>query len=329
LSKIFARTKDALPMKAISVILFFVLFSAVNFTFAEETAARRKLQIITTLFPLYDFSKEIGKDKVDVALLLPPGIEAHAFEPKPMDIVKINNADIFIYTGRYMEPWVEDMLRGISNKRLLVVDASEGIPLMDEREEKAGHSLEEAEHNQHDHGGVDPHIWLDLGNAQIMADTIASAFVSKDRRNGAFYLDNAKEYKAKLAALDGHFKETFSRCRLKTFIYGGHFAFGYFARRYGLTYISPYRGFSPDAEPTPKSIADLINKMKKLRIKYIYYEELIDPKVARVIADETGAKLLLLNGAHNVSKKDLERGVSFTSIMEEDLNRLKLGLECQ
>lgn len=296
-----------MKIKIISVMLFFVFFAAVNPVRAEESASERKLQVITTLFPLYDFAREVGKDKINVTLILPPGIEAHSFEPKPADIVRISNADVFIYTGKYMEPWAEDMLKGISSNNLLVVDASEGVPSMEE----------------------DPHIWLDLTNAQIMTDTVANAFVREDGRNKAFYLDNAKLYKAKLAALDERFKETFSKCRLKTFIYGGHFAFSYFAKRYGLTCISPYSGFSPDAEPMPKSIIELINKMKELHIKYIYHEELIDPKVARIISDETGAKLLLLHGAHNMSKADLKKGISFISIMEGDLDKLKLGLECQ
>ena len=112
-------------------------------------------------------------------------------------------------------------------------------------------------------------------------------------------------------------------------IYGGHFAFGYFAKRYGLTHESPYPGFSPNAEPSPKAIAELISKMRASGQKYIYYEELIEPKVARIIAEETGATLELLHGAHNVSKKELKSGITFLDIMEDNLQKLKVGLECQ
>lgn len=312
----------------IVILLFVILFLKHGIARCEEKAAAyAKVQVITTLFPFYDFAKQIGDDRIAVSLLVPPGVEAHTFEPKPADIVRINKADIFIYSGKFMEPWVKDLLKGVPNKGLLVVDASKGITLMDEKEEESQHTLVSAEHSEQ--GGKDPHIWLDLSNDQAIVDTIAGVLEEKDSPNAEFYRENAGRYKAKLALLDQRFKSVLSGCRIKTFIYGGHFAFGYFAKRYGLAYISPYRGFSPDAEPTPKSITELIVKMKQLHIKYIYHEELIDPKVARVIAGETGAKLLLLHGAHNVSKEDLREGLSFISIMEENLNKLKLGLECQ
>ena len=284
-----------------------------------------------------------------MSLLLPPGVESHTFEPKPQDIVRINKADVFVYTGKFMEPWVEDLLKGISNKNLVVVDASNGIELMadedhdeerEDRTEDGEHHEGEGEHHEeenhhegdhehHHHGGKDPHIWVDLANDQVMVNTIAQAFAEKDPANSVIYLNNAKEYNAKLAALDKRFKETLSTAKHKTIIYAGHFAFGYFAKRYGLEHVSPYDGFSPNAEPSPKAIAELINKIKGSGMKYIYYEELLDPKVARVISQETGAKLELLHGAHNVSKDELNSGVTFIDIMEGNLKKLKIGLECQ
>lgn len=324
------------------IIGIFFVFSLVA-TCAMAQDAPRKIEVVTTLFPTYDFAKQIGKDKVNVSLLLPPGVESHTFEPKPQDVVKINKADVFIYTGKYMEPWAEDLLKGISNKNLVVVDSSVGIELMaedshdeeteheeGERHQEAEEHGEEYEHGQHHHhGGKDPHIWVDLANDQIMVDTITKALAEKDPANSVFYLNNAKEYKDKLAGLNRRFKETLSTAKHKTIIYGGHFAFGYFAKRYGLEHDSPYDGFSPNAEPSPKAIAELITKLRKSGMKYIYYEELLDPKVARTISQETGAKLELLHGAHNVSKDELGRGVTFLGIMEDNLKKLKVGLECQ
>ena len=311
------------------LILLLGCFSA----FAQES--KGKLEIVTTLFPTYDFAKQIGKDKINVSLLLPPGVESHTFEPKPQDVVRINKADVFIYTGKYMEPWAEDLLKGVSNKDLAVVDSSLGIELMvedDHEEEEDDYEKDhpqDHEHGHHHHGGKDPHIWVHLANDQIMVDAIAKALAKKDPANGVFYLNNAKEYNVKLADLDKRFKETLSTAKHKTIIYAGHFAFGYFAKRYGLGHVSPYDGFSPNAEPSPKAIAELINKIKGSGIKYIYYEELLDPKVARTISQETGAKLELLHGAHNVSKDELSRGVTFLDIMEDNLKKLKIGLECQ
>lgn len=322
-------------------VVVVVLFVYASCAFAQE--GKGKIEVVTTLFPTYDFVKQVGKSKVNVALLLPPGVESHTFEPKPQDVVRINKADVFIYTGKYMEPWADDVLKGISNNNLLVIDASKGIELMaeDDHDEEGEHHEGEAEHNEeenhdgehehghHHHGGKDPHIWLDLANDQIMVDTIARALAEKDPANSDFYLKNAGNYKAKLADLDRRFKETLSTAKYKTIIYGGHFAFGYFVKRYGLKHDSPYEGFSPNAEPSPKAIAELINKLKVSGSKYIYYEELLEPKVARVIAQESGAKLELLHGAHNVSKDELNKGVTFIDIMEENLKKLKVGLECE
>jgi zinc transport system substrate-binding protein len=285
-----------------------------------------KLQVVTTLFPLYDFSRQIAGDKADVSLLLPPGVEAHSFEPKPGDIIKINRADVFIYTGPFMEPWVEDILKGIINKKLVVVDSSKDIKLVSEEHHEGGEN--QAEH-EHYHGGMDPHIWVDPVLAQQIVDSIANGFATKDPANKDYYLANAKSYNAKLAALDTEIRQTLATCKNKTILYGGHFAFGYFARHYGLNYISPYAGFAPDAEPTPRKIAELIEKMKSLDCKYIFYEELLEPRTAKIIAESTGAKLLLLHGAHNVSKQEIEKGVTYLEIMEGNLGRLKLGLGCQ
>lgn len=304
-------------LKKISALLLFGSFLVSVCAMAND-AGRAKLEVVTTLFPTYDFAKQIGKDKVSVSLLLPPGVESHTFEPKPADIVRINKADVFIYTGKCMEPWAGDMLKSVSNKALLVVDASSGIKPM-------------ADNNDCDHHGhdkKDPHIWVDLGNDQVIVNSIATALAEKDPPNAAFYLKNAEEYNARLADLDRRFKETLSTAKHKTIIYAGHFVFGYFAKRYGLEHISPYAGFSPNAEPSPRAIAELIKTLKKSGMKYIYHEELIDPKVARIISQETGAKLELLHGAHNISKDELGRGVTFIGIMEDNLKKLKVGLEC-
>ena len=287
----------------------------------DAGGGKQRLSVVTTLFPLYDFAREIGEDKVDVTLLLPPGVEAHTFEPRPADMVRIDRADVFVYTGRFMEPWVADLLKGVTNKSLAVVDSSEGISL-----------LEEADHDEeagHPHGGMDPHIWLDFSNAAKMVDNICAAMVQKDPQNKDFYTANAAAYRQKLEQLDGQYRRTLEKCKSRTIIHAGHFAFGYMAKRYNLTFLSAYKGFTPDAEPTPKDMADLIDKMKQAGVKYVYFEELISPKVAQTLAQETGAQLLPLNGAHNVSKEALARGDTFISIMQRNLESLKKGLECQ
>ena len=317
-----------------------------------EGGSGAPLRVVTPLFPLYDWARVIGGDRADVSLLLPPGVEPHSFEPTPRDITAINKADLFIYTGAFMEPWVQDILRGLDHeKKLLAVDTSQGIELMTDVHEQASHgsagaegghqegSSQSASHEsrqeqvheageEHGHGNWDPHIWLDLGNARKMVDTIAGAFARKDPANRQLYLDRAREYNGRLKALDEDFQKSLAGCKSHTIISGGHFAFGYFARRYGLDHVSPYSGVSPDAEPTPKKIAELIETIKKLGATSIFYEENIEPRVARIIREETGARLLLLHGAHNVTRDELAGGATYLSIMEGNLKRLKEGLEC-
>ncbi len=331
----------------------FILFFVYGFLLASTTAnSAEPLKVVTTSFPLYDFAREIGRDKVDISMLLPPGVEAHTFEPKAKDIVRLNKADIFLYTGQFMEPWAADILNGVTNKTLTAVDSSQGITLMDADEDDHGakafelvgakeHFLknskgvniepkeqEPKQAHHHHEGGKDPHIWLDFELAQQMVDTIARAFATKDTTNSAFYLANAQSYKSKLQALDERYKETLSSCEIKTIIYAGHFAFGYFAKRYNLTHVSPYKGFSPDAQPTAKRIKEIIDTINNVGSNTIYYEELIDPKVARMISDETGAKLELLHGAHNVSRDEMNK-TSYLKIMDDNLPKLKDGLRCK
>lgn len=294
-----------------------------------------KIQVITTLFPQYDFVREIGKDKVEVSLLIPPGVEAHSYDPTPRDIVSIQKSNVFIYTGEYMEPWAHRVIESINGSDVIIVDASNKINLMDEDDHEEDHHDHDHDHDHddhddhdhdHDHGGKDPHIWVDPVYAQIMVDNILEGLIVADPENESFYVENAEAYKATLNELHGKFTEAFEKIQYRTIIYGGHFAFGYFTKRYDLNHISPYVGFAPDAEPTPQRIANLIKNINETGVKVIYYEELIDPKVARVISEQTGAEMLLLHAAHNISKEELNSGITYMEIMEGNLERLKIGL---
>ena len=283
----------------------------------QSPQGKNVITVVTSLFPLYDFARAIAKDKAAVSLLLPPGVEAHSFEPRPGDILKINSADLFIYTGAVMEPWVAKILQAMENKDLLVIDASAGIRL-----------LQEAPGPGEEHHGTDPHIWLDLENAQHLVDTIGEGLSAKDPLNRKFYTDNARSYKARLAELDSRYRRVLATCKHRVIIHGGHFAFGYLAKRYSIDYRAAY-GFSPDAEPTPRRIYELSEFIKRSGVQYIFYEELLNPRVAETIARETGAQLLKLSAAHNLSKMEMEQGVTFIDIMEQNLKNLSRGLECR
>ena len=321
------KTTD-LSFKA-RVFLYYLCIVMVSFAIMgcqkkEQTPlGQQRLQVITTLFPVYDFTRNVAGDKANVTLLLPPGVEAHSFEPKPGDILRISSAGLLIYTGKYMEPWIENILKGVDSKNFLIVDASRGITLLE-----SGSDMDDEGHKEkHGHGKLDPHIWLDITNAQKMVDNILEGLSRKDPANSDYYTKNAQVYRAKLDEIDKKYREVLSSCRQKVFIHGGHFAFGYLAKSYDLHYMAAYKG-SPDAEPTPRRITELKKMLKTYDIKYIYYEELITPRVAEVVSKETGAVLLKIHGAHNVSKEEMDKGITFLSIMEDNLKSLQKGLGC-
>lgn len=297
------------------VIIGLGIFTVANSTQKLKKDSKR-LTVVTTLFPLYDFVKIIGQDKVEVSLLLPPGVEAHSFEPKPSDIVRINKSDLFIYTGKFMEPWAEDIIKGVTNKKVVSVNSSTGIDLM-----KLTEGMPDEAH------GFDPHIWLDFENNKIMLDNIVKAFTEKDPANTDFYQKNVTGYKNKLDELDNQYKSALTNCESKEIVYGGHYAFGYLVKRYNLKYLAA-QGLAPDSEPTANNLMKLVEQVKKNNIKYVFYEKMTSPKIAETIAHETNAKMLLLNAAHNVTREDIDTNVSFFSIMKENLVNLKTGLQC-
>jgi zinc transport system substrate-binding protein len=281
-----------------------------------------KLSVVTTLYPLYDFTREIAGDKAKVTLLLPPGIEPHSFEPRPEDVVTVSKADVVIYTSEFMEPWAVKLLSSITTKPE-VIDTSKGLQLL-----KSGQA-EEGEHGgRRHHGGFDPHIWLDFANAQVMVQNIADGLGRRDPANKDYYRGRAETYKRQLQKLDEEFKGGLAECRKKIFLHGGHYAFGYLAQRYGLTYRSA-QAIDPDSEPTPQKLAGLVKEMRSNGLKYVYSEELLSPATAEMIAKETGAQVLMLNAAHNISKQDFDKGVTFITLMRQNLENLRKGLECK
>ena len=307
--------------KLIKVLLASLLVITISGCNIEtDKKDKDKFQIMTTLFPQYDFSKEIVKDKGEVSLLIPPGVEAHSYEPTPQDIVKIRKADVFIYTSDYMEPWAKKMIDEISEEDLLVINLSENLELID---------IEGHDDHDHDHEEIDakdPHTWLDPIYAQQMVNNIANKLKIIDKDNAEYYENNANAYIKDLKQLDADFISMLEKTSKDTIIYGGHFAFGYFTKRYNLKHISPYVGFSPNAEPTPSRIVELIETLEESDAKVIYYEELVDPKVAEIISEQTGAKMLLLHGAHNISKAELNDEITYLEIMYDNLEKLKEGL---
>lgn len=312
---------------AVLTLLILALCGCQKSSPPQSKESGRRISVVTTLFPLYDFARNICKDKADIQLLLPPGVEAHSFEPKPADLITISKADVFIYTNPVMEPWATKLLKGVAQPSLTVVDASKGATMLTAG--KPSHAEQGHAGEEHDHaGGVDPHLWLDFKNATIMVDNLTAALSAKDRANAEFYKTNANAYKAELQKLDTDFSTGLTNCGTRTFLHGGHYAFGYLANRYGLTYRSA-QAVNPDAEPTPSTIAELLKLVKTNGLKYVYAEELVSPRISDMIAKETGVKILMLHGAHNISKDDLTGGTTFVGLMWKNLENLRIGLQCR
>ncbi|HBQ63739.1 MAG TPA: ABC transporter substrate-binding protein [Clostridiales bacterium] len=320
-------------LKLVPILILALVMTAVlpacSFISNRQPGPARPL-VITTLFPQYDFIRQIAGDKVEFRLLIPPGVEPHAYEPTPRDLADIRRADLFVYTGDAMEPWVKQLLEADPDGGMQVVDASRGIELWDGEEsgeqETEDHGIEEPDAHEHDSHTLDPHIWLDPVLAQTIVDNITDGLAAADPANSLYYRAQALEYKKKLQELHQRFEYALQNTQTRTLLFGGHFVFGYFARRYGLDYETPYFGFSPNAEPAPQAIAQLIQTMESHGLDTIFYEELVQPRVAQVIAQQTGANMLLLHGAHNLSKAELDAGVTYLDIMEQNLINLKLGL---
>lgn len=325
-------------MKRLLCILLFVLttlgVSGCKQSKPSETGGMSsgRLQVVVSLFPLYDFARAIGGDKADVTLLLPPGLEPHSYEPKPDDMILISKANLFIYTNRYMEPWADKVVSGVvSGKGPKIIDAGADITYLpaadhDGAHEGHGHHEQHADHDHH-HGEMDPHIWLDFENAQRMVRTMAAAFTQVDQANAAYYRTNGDELIARLVALDNRYREVLRSCQSRKLIHGGHYAFGYLAKRYNLEYHA-LSGVSAEAEASPARMLDMLKTLKQSGSRSLFAEELLSPRLTETLAREAKVDVLMLHGAHNLSKDDFNRGVTFIELMDRNLAQLQKGLGC-
>ena len=288
----------------------------------EEASDR--LVIVATLFPQYDFTRAIAGEYADVTLLLPPGVESHSYDLRPSDMITIRESDLFIYTGPYMETWAETLIEDL-DASVRVVNCSERIALeQEDHYDPAGFEEEEGA-TGHTHE-LDPHVWTSPVYAITMCETIRDALIEADPVHAEVYTANAAAYIAELESLDAAFRQVVSEASTTTIYFGGRFAMTYFAREYGLTCVAAYDDCSAESEPSIKRVMAMIDAMKEAGTPVLYYEELVDPKVARTIAEETGAELVLLHSAHNVSKDDLEAGVTYLSLMWNNVEALRQGV---
>ncbi|NLD05151.1 MAG: zinc ABC transporter substrate-binding protein [Synergistaceae bacterium] len=284
----------------------------------DESKTQEKPMIIATLFPQYDFTKQIVRDRADVQLLLPPGAESHTYEPSPADIIKISKADMFVYTGRYMEHWAERIISSVKGEKMITVDVSKGIKLIRHKDE---------DHADTHHHVLDPHIWTDPNNASVMTDNILSALCDAYPANAEYFRKNAADFNSELQKLDSNFRDAVSSGKRNKIVFGGSNAFAYFLERYGLESLSAIDTCSTQADPGVKRITEIISEVKKEKIPVVFYGEMVAPKIAKTISAETGTRLLPLNSCHNLSAEDLKKGRTYVYIMRKNLANLKEGLK--
>lgn len=282
--------------------------------------------IICTLFPQYDFARQIYGEQADVTMLLKPGMESHMYDPTPEDMKKISEADVFIYTGAEMEPWAAQIIEGLDDS-VTVLDLSEYVTLESEEEHEHEHEHEHSIFERAHEHSYDPHYWLDLSNAAAMAEAVAELSESLDIEDKAQVQRNCEAYVSELTALDDEFMAAVSAAKDKDIVFAGRFAYGYFIDRYNLNYETVYQSCSAEADPGVGDMVRVIDHIREHGTKIVFYEELSSARAAKTIAEDTGVEICEFSTAHNVSKADFDAKVTFIDVMERNLSALKRALD--
>lgn len=294
---------------------------------SSETAGKAdsgKISVVTTIFPQYDFARQIGGDKIELTMLVTPGGESHSYEPTPQDMVKVKNCDVFICVGGESDVWANSILDAIDTRDIQVVYMMDCVQTVEE-EHKEGME-EEHEQDESDEVEYDEHVWTSPKNAMEISKAIGEAFISADSANADYYSQSLASYLAELEALDKDFQEAVDNAERKTLIFGDRFPFRYFVESYGLDYYAAFPGCSTETDVSASVMSFLINKVKEENIPVVYYIEFSARKIADTICEETGAEALLFHSCHTVSKEDFENGTTYVSLMRENLENLKKGL---
>jgi zinc transport system substrate-binding protein len=320
--------------KSIKYITFALLATILAFTGCgkqpKPAADSGKISIVTTIFPPYDFARAIAGDNAEITMLLPPGSESHSFEPRPQDIIKIQKSGVFIHVGGESDAWVKDILKSIDNPKMKVVTMMDCVETVEE-EIVEGMQEEEGEDKKDGEGEEGPeydeHVWTSPRNAKLIVRKISETLREADPSNAETYQKNTEAYLSRLDELDAKFKGVVDSAARKTLVFGDRFPFRYFADAYGLKYFAAFPGCATETEASAKTVAFLIDKMKKEKIPVVFHIELSNEKMARAIAEVVGAKALLLHSCHNVTKADFESGKTYTDFMTAHVDALREALK--
>ncbi len=309
------------------IFLVLCVIGAIKIFSTEEPKDANKIQVIATIFPNYDFVKQIGGDKVQVTLLLNSGVDSHTYEPSVKDMKNISDSDLFVYTGTTSEPWAKEIINGLENSNCEIVDSSKNIELIES--EKFAEEYNALNMSSHEHSEeeleeyeYDGHIWLNPQNAIKMVDTICEALCEYDKANSDYYRQNAENYKNEIQKLDSDIEKAMQNLDSNVLVFGGEFAYSYFISRYNLKYVSVYTSCGEEAEPSVQDVRNVIDYINKNNVKKVFYEELSEGTVAKMISEETDAEPVVFYTLHNVSTDEIKAGANYVSIMRKNLENI-------
>lgn len=314
--------------KLLPILLCFLLLTGC--AAPSETADDGKISVVCTLFPYYDFARQIAGDRASVMLLLSPGREAHSFEPTSRDALTIANADVFVYNGGEGETWVEDLLDAAGEN---IGTSACMMDFVDAREEEIVEGMQVRGHDhEHDHDEdsdeieYDEHIWTAPENAVILCRAVCEAMCTQDSANADFYRANCEDYCAELAALDDEFRALRAEAKRDLLVFADRFPMLYFCESYDLRYRAAFHGCSTDTEPSLATLKYLIDKVNDEHIPVVCTIDLSSQKIAEAVSESTGAEIVTIWSMQTVSRADFDAGETYVSLMARNLDTLRKGL---
>lgn len=291
----------------------------------ENNNKNNKLNIVCTIFPIYDWTREIAGDKADIIWLLNNGTDMHSFQPTAADMIKIADCDVIIYVGGESDFWIEETLSKHKSKNRTEINLLEILKdnaLLEE-------TVDGMEAEEEEEDNFDEHVWLSLKNSQAFAEKIADILSEKDKPNAQKYKENAKNYTEKLKALDKDYEDAVSKADKKTLLFADRFPFRYLTEDYKLSYFAAFPGCSAETEASFKTLTFLSQKTDELSLGYVLVTESSDLKIAKTVISNTKSanqKTAVLNSIQSVDKRKAENGTTYLSIMKENLEVLKKAL---
>lgn len=329
----------------ISFLILIVVMTSLIVVFKKDTIVKDpdKLQIVATLFPQYDLTRQIVGDKANVKLLISSGVETHTYEPTAKDMITIiDNSDMFVYTGTELEPWTENIVENLKQTDAKIVDVSKNIELIKQSEFEENHInseiRDEHKHNQEDehdedchdescthesHSHIyDAHIWQSPLNAAKMLDSILESVIKIDPENEEYYKNNAQNYKDEILKLDTDLKSIVDSSKDKEIAIGGEFAYAYLIEEYDLKFVSVYSNCGHGEDPSITKVKSVIDYINNHNLPVVYYQELSEGTVAKMIAEETQTEPLVLYSIHNGQEAD-----TYVSLFRKNIESLEKGLK--